>query len=119
MFIRLKNLFIQEKGIGFRIIILIVIALGSVWISRFQKTLALRLEEVKAQKQLVLKISQMEQQVQSYEGLGKVELEELERTAMDDFVLRGVFYQDNEHQALIGNKIYRKGDACGKFDNSW
>ena len=118
MLIKLKNLFIQEKRVRLMIIVIIVIALGSVLLLKIQKTQAVWLENVKAKKQLVLRMPEIEQQIQAYEDLGVVEPRKLEKPIKDGLVLKGVFSRGDQYYVLIGDKFYKRGDTCGTFNIS-
>jgi len=113
---KFTNLTIRETRFSLRLVIIIVIILSSVWLWKKEKIQITQLKKVSAEKQLVVKIPELEKQIQSYGDPGRIKSRESKKITRNDLVLKGIFFQNNMYFVLIGDTFYKKGDTCGNFD---
>jgi len=116
MLSKFTNLIIRETRFSLRLVIIIVIILSSVWLWKKEKIQIQHLKKIKEEKQLVVKIPELEKQIQSYGNSGRIESQESKKITRKDLVLKGIFFQNNMYFVLIGDTFYKKGDTCGNFD---
>jgi len=113
---KFKNLFVKDKTISAKLIAIMLIILSSLLLSKTQDDQNIRLKRIKDEKQLVVKIPELEKQIKIYEDSGKAKLLELKIKIHKKPLLKGIFLKDKFYCALIADVFYREGDDCGDFD---
>lgn len=84
--------------------------LGLIFLGKKQASQSVKLNEIKAKKQLVNKIPEFKKQIIALEG--KLKLGETEKI---NLVLKGILMGNNVNYAVINDTYYREGDTLGNF----